>query len=221
MPTMPTVARARARTRARRPAVVRDARGRGGRVGVRARPRRRKPRAHSSPKPPGCPWTGKHGTRRALCAQDPELAAIRTQTWGPLPGCPGCHSNAPGRRPTAGPLPEWLGTELCPIRVAPRRLGRRAWTRSNVDAALGPSKARPFPLRGGATERADSRCVVLCVAPLLHKFGKGAVSFPHGGHMDVGLDGCRVSPIFTWIAVKFKNQLKGDTALKSYLLKYK
>ena len=37
MPTMPTVARARARTRARRPAVVRDARGRGGRVGVRAR----------------------------------------------------------------------------------------------------------------------------------------------------------------------------------------
>ena len=37
MPTMPTVASARARTRARRPAVVRDARGRGGRVGVRAR----------------------------------------------------------------------------------------------------------------------------------------------------------------------------------------
>ena len=37
MPTMPTVASARARTRARRSAVVRDARGRGGRVGVRAR----------------------------------------------------------------------------------------------------------------------------------------------------------------------------------------
>ena len=37
MPTMATVASARARTRARRSAVVRDARGRGGRVGVRAR----------------------------------------------------------------------------------------------------------------------------------------------------------------------------------------
>ena len=37
MPTMATVASARARTRARRPAVVRDARGRGGRAGVRAR----------------------------------------------------------------------------------------------------------------------------------------------------------------------------------------
>ena len=37
MPTMPTVASAKARTRARRPAVVRDARGRGGRAGVRAR----------------------------------------------------------------------------------------------------------------------------------------------------------------------------------------
>ena len=37
MPTMATVASARARTRARRSAVVRDARGRGGRAGVRAR----------------------------------------------------------------------------------------------------------------------------------------------------------------------------------------
>ena len=37
MPTMATVASARAKTRARRSAVVRDARGRGGRAGVRAR----------------------------------------------------------------------------------------------------------------------------------------------------------------------------------------
>ena len=29
-----------------------------------------------------------------------------------------------------------------------------------------------------------------------------------------------LSPIFTTIAINFKNQLKGDTALKSYLLRY-
>ena len=54
------------------------------RVGVRARPRHRNPPAQSSPTPPECPLIGKHGTRRARCAQEPGLEQFGFRHGGRL-----------------------------------------------------------------------------------------------------------------------------------------
>ena len=162
---------------------------------VRARPRRRRRPAHSSPTLRECPWIEKTCNRPRRFGQDRVPSAIRTQTWGLLPSCLECDSNGPSMRPKAKPLAGWLGTALRPIPTATRRRALRAWTPSDGALTLGPKKPRKVPSQRGDTASACSRCVVLCVDPLLHKFGKGAVSFPHGRNMDVRLNGESVGPI--------------------------